>query len=176
MQMHVGKGLLYLAILATINPVAVCAQTATATVPAPAGTDFSKLCPDAVYTPGPPGAPGTYVCSNFAADFNKNCAAQGIQSWELTLSFVNCSIPVCKQLPGHRMNVVAVCDPNSVFDKDCVVEPQNGQQWCWHQDGGSPQVPPWIKPLLYDTLGQAYSDCYNQCSQQGDLAAQATIF
>jgi len=117
---------------------------------------IASYCPNQKYVNG------VYVCANFANDYQANCKTAGIESW--TLAIDPCTGPAqCNGLAGHAMNIVLINNPNNVNTEYCVVEPQNGANWCWYQSGGPPVVPSWIMPLLYQDLGQNYLACYNAC-------------
>jgi hypothetical protein len=116
--------------------------------------DYAPLCPNHVYIKG------VYTCVNFSADFQKNCQAAGQQSWILQVA-VNSTDPTCKGVQGHAMNVVTApsCDLASGLQRYCVVEPQNGQSWCWTQNAnGNPSVPSWVMQAATTGMG-AFSTC-----------------
>jgi hypothetical protein len=124
------------------------------------GTDaiaanYKQFCPNVQYVDG------VYVCSNFATDFQKNCQAAGQQSWVVTVS--PRGTPQCNATNGHAFNVVTApsCDLASDLQRYCAVEPQNGQNWCWTQNVGSPQIPSWVMQSVVNGTG-ALANCVGQ--------------
>ena len=159
MKMRYQVHAVVLAVLCLMLPSAAQAERA-----------YSCFCPNKTYVAG------QYVCGNFANDFNKNCAAAGIQSCTFYIMFNAVNVPPECQI-GHAMNVVP--DPNPDLNPGdshyCAVEPQTGQQWCWPQAGsGPPVVPPWILAAVVNNLGPRFVACYNQFKDQAQVHVGCT--
>ncbi|HLN31830.1 MAG TPA: hypothetical protein VK395_29135 [Gemmataceae bacterium] len=160
MYNYIHRHLIYR--IGVVLSAVLCLSFAT---PGAAHADGAEIGCLASYCPNQKYVNGVYMCGNFAQDYQANCTTAGITSW--TLSLGNCTAPQCNGLDGHALNIVLINNPNNVNTEYCVVEPQNGNNWCWYQSGGPPVVPSWIMPLLYQAMGQNYLTCYNACNVTG---------
>jgi hypothetical protein len=104
------------------------------------GGQLGNLCPNKQYVKG------QYECVQFSQEFLSNCANAGITAWTLIIYINHTLCP--PPLRDHQLDIVQVCDPYSIFPEFCAVEPQNGNQVCWHQVGPPPVVP----DFLYDQI------------------------
>lgn len=145
---------------AGIGLVVACVFDAGAVV------NVTKYCPNHAYVDG------AYTCLNFATDFQTNCQAAGQQSWIATI-VVAPNDPTCAGVIGHAMNVVTApsCDLTSDLQRYCLVEPQNGNNWCWTQNSGSPSIPSWVMQAATTGMG-AFAACIVKGSYVYTLTGQ----